>query len=110
MSERKRSSLRRSVVSASSFCAMAVSFCSMMAAAIRITKKRTKAPMTVSEAAADVFSSDGTQPWDSANWPTAMPMTLQTTVGRQTREPTVAMFSRAMKMYAAHRTGPHPVR
>ena len=67
MSERKRSSLNRRVVSASSFCSIAVSFCSMMAPAIRMTKKRTKAPMTVSEAAADRLSSDGSQPWASAN-------------------------------------------
>ena len=98
MSERKRSSLSRSVVSASSFCAKTVSFCSMMAAAIRMTKKRTKAPMTVSEAASDGFSSDGSHPWEMASCPTAMPRMLQRTMGRQMREPTVAMFSSAMKM------------
>ncbi len=110
MSERKRSSLSRRVVSASSFCSIAVSFCSMMAPAIRMTKKRTKAPITVSEAASDLVSSEGSQPRASANWPTVMPMTLHSTVVRQTREPARARFSRAMKMYAAHRTGPHPVR
>ncbi len=31
-------------------------------------------------------------------------------MARQTRDPARAMFSRAMKMYAAHSTGPHPVR
>ena len=86
------------MVSASSFCSMAVSFCSMMAPAIRITKKRTKAPITVSEAAADVLSSDGTHPWARQNWPTAMPTRLHRTIVRQTREPARAMFSSAMKM------------
>ena len=76
MSERKRSSLKRSVVSASCFCAIAVSFCSMMAPAIRMTKKRTKAPITVSEADSDRLNSEGSQPWVSASWPTAMPMML----------------------------------
>ena len=76
MSERKRSSLRRSVVSASSFCAIAISFCSMMAAAIRMTKKRTKAPITVSEADSGRSNSDGSQPWVSANWPITMPAML----------------------------------
>ena len=39
-----------------------------------------------------------------------MPMRLQTTMVRQTREPARAIVSRAMKTYAAHSTGPHPVR
>ena len=99
MSERKRSSLSRSVVSASSFCSIAVSFCSMMAAAIRMTKKRTKAPMTVSEAASGRLSSDGSQPRARANWPIGHADDAAEDGGRQTaRTRPCDMFSRAMKM------------
>ena len=110
MSERNRSSLKRSVVSASSFCSSAVSFCSMMAPAIRMTMSRTKAPITVKEAACVCVSSEGTHPRARQNWPTVIPMRLHSAVVRQTREPAQARFSNAMKAYAAQRTGPHPVR
>ena len=103
MSERNRSSDRRVVASASSFC-------SMVAPAMRITKKRTNAPI---RARALVWASerkDGNTCCEMPTCPMAMPSRLHRAVTRQTREPHRATFSRARKAYAPHRTGPHPLK
>ena len=90
ISERKRSSLSRTAASASSFC-------SMVAPAIRITKKRTKAPMVVSAADWASESFEGSQPCQMHTWPTAMPTRLHTATDVHAREPHLAITSRAMK-------------
>ena len=66
ISERNRSSLRRTAASASSFC-------SMVAPAMRITKKRTNAPMMVMAVAWGSGRREGSQPCQMHTSPTAMP-------------------------------------
>ena len=91
ISERKRSSLRRTAASASSFC-------SMVAPAIRITKKRTKAPMMVRATDwPDGELGRAASPSRCPTRPTAMPTRLHTVTGQPAREPHLAMTSRAMK-------------
>ena len=90
MSDRNRSSLRRTAASDSSFC-------SMVAPAIRITKKRTNTPMRVSAVAWTNESRDGNHPCQMQNSPIAIPRKLHMATGRQTQEPSVAMSARATK-------------
>ena len=108
--DRKRSSLMRSVASASAFCSISLSFCSMMAPAIRMTKRSMNAPNTVMVVDWARVSSDGSQPRVRLNWPTAIAARLQKAVVRHTRDPPRATFSNAMNAYAPQRTGPQPVR
>ena len=95
--DRKRSSLIRSVASASAFCSISLSFCSMMAPAMRMTKRSMKAPNTVIVVDWACVSSDGSQPRVRLNWPMAIPTRLHRAVVRQTRDPPRATFSNAMK-------------
>lgn len=90
INERKRSSLSRAAPSASSFC-------SMVAPAMRTTKTRTNAPMTVTAVAWPTGSIVGSQPSQMASSPTDMPTSVQTTTASQEREPHLAMTLRAMK-------------
>ena len=102
-SERKRSSLARMEVSASSFC-------SMVAPAMRMTNTRTKAPMIPSVSLWATDRNDGNHPCHTAIWPITMPSRLHRAVTLQVREPSCDTFSRATKAKAPVRTGPHPVR
>ena len=102
-SERKRSSLTRIEVSASSFC-------SMVAPAMRMTKRSTKAPMSPSASLLPTDRNDGAHPCQMATWPTAMPRRLHSAVRRHVRDPSWDTFSSATKAKAAVSTGPHPLR
>ena len=90
MRERKRSSLSRMEASASSFC-------SMVAPAMRMMKKRTKAPITAMALASQVESFDGATPCQMATWPAMIPNMLQKAVILHDREPPWATFSRASR-------------
>ncbi len=103
MSERKRSSLRRTDASASSFSCM-------VAPTIRITKTSTTAPTRAKPRAWFRESSEGTHPRQRPNWATRMHPRLQNIEVRHTPEPPNATFSSAKNAKAPHRMGPHPVR
>ena len=102
-SERKRSSLTRIDVSASSFC-------SIVAPAIRMTKTSTNAPMSPRASLLPTDRNDGAQPCQMATWPTAMPRRLHSAVRRHVRDPSCETFSSATKANAPVSTGPHPLR
>jgi hypothetical protein len=90
ISDRNLSSLRRTAPSASSFC-------SMVAPAMRITKKRTNAPMMVMAVAWASGSLEGIQSCQMHTWPRAMPVRLHITTDVHARDPHLAITSRAMK-------------
>ncbi len=103
MRERKRSSERRMVASA-------CSFCSMVAPAIRMTNNRMNALIRARALAWLWERNDGAMPCQMAICPTVMPSRLHSAVTRHTWDPSWATFSRARKANAPHRTGPQPLR
>ena len=73
---------------------------------MRMTKRRTKAPIKARALARDVERNDGAQCCQMAICPAAMPTMLHQAVMRQTRDPPAAMFSRAKNARPAPGPGP----
>ena len=101
--DRNRSSLWRTLASAASFC-------SMVAPAIRITKKSMNAPMTESPTAWAEPSSQGSHPLQMPRDPTVMARRLQRATVCQTQAPPLAISASATKAKAPQSTGPQPLR
>ena len=103
INERNRSSLSRIEFSA-------FSFCSITTPAIRMTKRRTTAPIKARALARGVERNDGAQCCQMATCPATIPARLHEAVVRQTCAPPAAMFSRTKNAKASTRAGPQPVR
>ncbi len=88
----------------------AISFFSMTAPAMRMTKNRTNAAMNAKALACEVDSIDGAHPAQMAAWPAAIPSRLHRAVARQSRDPSREIFSSATKAKASTKTGPQPLR